>query len=116
MRKITNYKIEKESINDMCKARRFNPCLEITFRDKTGQHTHKLSAGHSDNLFVYREWNETYILSQNNNLGYIGFEVFIGSEKKGDVFLQGDQVNEVLGRDDLAPFTIIRRLREYVNP
>jgi hypothetical protein len=48
-------------------------------------------------------------LSLNNCLGYAGLEVFKGEDVIGDVFLQGDQVAEILGRSDVAPFTIIRR-------
>jgi hypothetical protein len=116
MRKITNFNIAKESLEDMCKARSFNPCLEITFRDKRGQHTHKISAGYNDEIHVYREHRKTFILTQNQCLGYVGLDVFNGAESVGDIFLQGDNVIETLGSDDLSPFTIIRRLKDYVYP
>ena len=114
MRRITSYCINKESFEDMLNAKRFNPCLEITFRDRTGEHIHKISAGYSDDIRVYRNSGETFVLSQNCRLGYVGLEVFGGSEKSADIFLEAHQVSEVLGRQDLAPFTIIRRLREYI--
>lgn len=114
MRRVKNYDIRKESYKDMHEAGRYNPCLEITFRDKTGIHTHKISAGHSDDIEVYREFDETYVLAQNRSLGYVGLEIFSGADTAGDMFLQGDSVNEVLGRDDLAPFTIVRRMRKYI--
>ena len=65
MRKIYNYRINKESFWETLHAKRFNPCLEITYRDRSGKHTHKLSAGYGDVLDVYREGTETYILSTN---------------------------------------------------
>ena len=65
MRKIHNFSISKESTDEMIKAGRFNPCLEITFRDRSGKHTHKLSAGYGDYRDVYREGPETYVLSSN---------------------------------------------------
>jgi hypothetical protein len=114
MRGVTNYQVQKESFDDMHSSGRFNPSLEVTFRDKTGIHTHKISAGHSDDIDVYRESRETYVLSRNLSLGYVGLEVFTGADAVGDMFLQGDQVDEILGRDDLAPFTIIKRMREYI--
>ena len=89
--------------------------MEITFRDRHGQHTHKLSAGTGDVLHVYRKAGQTFVLSLNRSLGYVGLEVFDGAHRVGDVFLQGGQVTEVLGRDDLAPFTIIRRLVELIG-
>ena len=136
MRRINNYSINKESTEDMINAGRFNPCLQITFRDKTGKHTHKLSAGYGDSLDVYREGAETFVLSANSRLGYIGLEVFEGADKAGNIFIEEHQVKEVLGRDNLvtvvgstayvaevkevlgrdnlAPLTIIKRLKNYV--
>ena len=52
------------------------PALKSLFRDRSGQHTHKLSAGSDDDLDVYREGPETYILTTNPRLGYVGLEVF----------------------------------------
>ena len=115
MRRIHNYQIRKESFEDMCKTGRYNRSLEITFRDKTGVHTHKLSAGHSDVLDVYRDGTETYVLSHNESLGYFGLEVFEGSQKTGDMFVESHQVKDILGRDDLASFNAIKRMREYIQ-
>ena len=115
MQKVNNYKIAKESFEDMNKARRWHPCLEITFRDKTGIHTHKLNSGYQDDIHVYREHGITFILTNNSYLGYVGFEVFNGSEQADDLFLEYHNLIEVLGRCDLAPFTMVRRLREYVD-
>ena len=106
MRRVTSYSIEKESFKDMIEARRFNPCLEISFRDRKGKHTQKLSAG--------REGEHTFVLCQNPRLGYIGLEVFVGEEQTGNIFIEQHQVIEVLGRHELVPHTIIRRLKEYV--
>ena len=114
MRKVKKYTISKESFEDMCKAKRFNPCLKITFRDKNGIHHHKLSAGYDDDIYVYREHQQTFILTQNPRLGYVGLEVFEGHVKSGDIFLEALQVIEVLARDGLAPFTMIGRLRNYL--
>lgn len=116
MRRIKNYNISKESFDDMCRAKRFNQCLEITFRDKIGKHTHKISAGYSDDINVYRKYDETFVLSQNTRLGYVGLEIFKGNSQTGDIFLENESMMTILGRDDLAPFTIIRRLMKYINP
>ncbi|MBC8438498.1 MAG: hypothetical protein H8D87_02290 [Deltaproteobacteria bacterium] len=114
MRRINNFRINKESIDAMIKAGRFNPCLEITFRDRSGQYTHKVSAGYSDDIDVYREGKETYVLSTSSRLGYIGLEVFESDEQTGSIFLESHQVKEVLGREDLVPFNAIKRLLEHV--
>ncbi|WP_083927818.1 hypothetical protein [Desulfobacter curvatus] len=55
MRRIQNYSISKESTEDMIRAKRFNPSLEITFRDRSGQHKHKLSAGYGDDCVPRRQ-------------------------------------------------------------
>ncbi len=116
MEKITNYQINKESFEAMRKAQRYNPALEICFRDSSGEHIQTLSAGYDDDLHVYREAGETYVLSLNTRLGYAGLQVFDGSDVAGEIFLQESQVEETIGHLDYAPYTIIRRLREYVNP
>jgi hypothetical protein len=54
MRRAKNFTITKESLKDQVKGRRFNPCLEITFRDRAGLHRHKISAGYSDELHVFK--------------------------------------------------------------
>ena len=114
MRRIHNYSIGKESIEDMINGGRFNPCLEIYFWDRTGSHTHKLGAGYEDVLDVYREGLQTYVLSHNNSLGYMGLEIFKGSVVIGEMFVEGHEVKETLGSERLAPFTIIKRLRRFI--
>ena len=114
MRRYYGHTFAKESTEDMIAAGRYSPCIEITFHDRWGRHTHKLGAGTSDVIHVYREGGETLVLSVNDPLGYVGLEVFRGRDRVGEIFFQGDQLTEVLGRNDLAPFTMIRRLLEYI--
>ena len=114
MRRIHNYRISKEDFWEMLHAKRYNPCLVITFKDKSGNHKHKLSAGYQDDIDVYREGKETFVLSRNPRLDYVGLEVFDGSEQQGSIFLQGDQVKEVLGAGKLSPFNTIKRLMEHI--
>jgi hypothetical protein len=114
MRRINQYIIRKENLFEMLHARRHHPCLEITYRDRTGEYPHKISAGYGDDLDVYREGPVTYILTRNPNLGYIGLEMYEGPDKIGEVFVEAERVTEILGRNDLAPFNIIKRLREYI--
>jgi len=109
MRRV-DYRIVKESYEDMIKAGRWHPSLEIIFRDKNGTHKHKIGAGHNDEVYAFREAGETFILSQNTGLGYISLEVFKGEEQTGDIFIDSYHVKETVGRDDLSPYTIIRRL------
>lgn len=115
MKSVKNYSIKKEPIDEMIASGRFNPSLEIVFQDRCGTHRHKLFAGYSDDIHVYREAGLTCILSINNRIGYIGLEVFDGSQPAGDIFLQGGQILETLGRNDLSPFTIIRRLMVFIG-
>lgn len=115
MRRVRRFTICKETHADMLHAGRYNPCLEITYRDRSGRHTHKLSAGYWDDIDVYRDGSETYVLTGNPKLGYIGLEVFEGPDKTGEIFVQEEQVKDVLGRDDLAPFNAIKRLREHIT-
>ena len=115
MKRVKNFSITKESFEEMNNSGRFNPCLKITFRDRLGQHTHYLFSGYEDNICMYREAGLTYVLSTNERIGYVGLQVFDGENPAGDVFFQGDHVIEILGKKPLAPFTIIRRLMEYIG-
>tara|TARA_B100000614_G_C14545845_1_gene492054 strand:+ start:1278 stop:1625 length:348 start_codon:yes stop_codon:yes gene_type:complete len=115
MRRIWKFSIDNETIEDMIKAGRYTPCLCITFQDRSGKHTHNLSAGSDDVLDVYREGSGTYVLATNCHLEYLGLEVFEGAEKLGSIFLQGHQVKDVLGRESCAPFNVIKRLRDYIQ-
>jgi hypothetical protein len=114
MRRINNYRIFKETTEEMIAGGRYNRSLMITFVDRSGRHTHNLGSGYADEIHVYRNADLTSVLSVNERLGYVGLEVFNGENAVGDVFLQGDQVGETLGRSDLTPFTIIRRLMELI--
>jgi len=114
MRKILNYRISKEDFWEMLHARRHTPCLVITFKDRSGSHKHKLSAGYQDDIDVYREGKETFVLSRNPRVDYVGLEVFEGAEKQGEIFLQGDQVKEVLGTEIISPFNAIKRMLEHI--
>jgi len=113
MHRVNNYSISKESLEDMIGSGRFNPSLEITFQDKPGRH--KLGAGYGDDVEVYREGTETFILYTNDMLGYLGLEVFEGTEKQGDIFLEEYELKDVLGSENIAPFNVIRYLMEYIT-
>ena len=114
MRRV-KFRLTKESFEDMIEAGRLHPSLEIIFRDKVGNHRHKIGAGHSDQIYAFREYGETFILSQNENLGYISLEIFKGHEQTGDIFIDSHQVEDTIGKSDLAPCTIIRRLLPYMG-
>ena len=114
MRHIKHYSISKESTDDMVEAGRFNPSLEITFQDSTGHHTHKISAGYGDEIGVYQENNETYVISQSPGLSYVGLQVFAGPDIIGEAFVADHEMSAVFGETDPPEHTLIQRLREYI--
>lgn len=114
MRRV-DYELQRESYEDMLAAGRYNKALEIVFRDKSGEHPHKLDAGRMDDIDVYRHGKETFVLTRNFGLGYVGLEVFEGEYENGTIFLQNDsEIQEIVGSLDLAPYTIIRRMAQYI--
>lgn len=114
MRKVKNFAIAKESLEDQVNGKRYHPCLEITFRDKIGPHRHKISAGCSDEIYVFRDHDHTFVLSFNPKLGYVGLEAFQGDEKLNDAFLCGSEMLAAFGEDDLEPSRMIRILQEWL--
>jgi hypothetical protein len=92
--------------------------LKVRFRDRLGIHKGKISAGGNDDVYVYREGTETYVLSMNRSLGYVGLQVWNenGEGFEDIIFLQYDyEVDEILGRNgiDKSPTWIARVLSNY---
>ncbi len=114
MQHVKNYTIGKESIDDMITVGRFNPSLEITFQDSTGRHTHKISAGYGDEIGVYQDNDETYVISQSPGLSYVGLQVFVGPDIIGEIFVSDHEMAAVIGETDPPEHTLIQRLREYI--
>jgi hypothetical protein len=114
MRRSKNFTITKESLEEQVKDMRYHPCLEITFRDRIGRHKHKISAGYSDEIHVFRNHGETLVLSFNPGLGYAGLEAFQGDERINDVYLSGSEMLAAFGEDDLEPARMIGILQEWL--
>jgi hypothetical protein len=114
MRRAKRFKIMKESLEDQVKGKRFNPCLEIVFRDRTGLHRHKISAGYSDEIHVFKNHGMNMVLSYNLKLGYVGLEAFQGGERVNDVFLCGSEMLAALGEDDLKPEKMAHILTDWL--
>ncbi|RJR10339.1 hypothetical protein C4588_03325 [Candidatus Parcubacteria bacterium] len=114
MKKMKRYTIRKESLEDQIAARRVNPSLELCFRDARGLHTHKISAGFSDEINVYKEDGLTFVLCHHPRLGYAGLEVFDGKESVCDVFVHGEELDYVMGPRELSPAQMIRRLKDLL--
>ena len=118
MRTIKDFKLQNETFEDQRKAGRYNPALELIFRDKKGFHTVKIGAGTSDRIYVFREDWETIVLSINSGLNYAGIEVFNGREHLGEKFVQYDyEIQEYLGIkdvDDLTEINVAKRLYNHI--
>lgn len=113
MRRV-DFSIRKESIEDQLSAGRFNPCLEITFRDIKGIHVHTIGAGFDDELYVFREKGETLVVSHNPKLGYIGMEAFRGGDTVGVVFFQGDEYENFIQDKNGSFPAMVRQMSELL--
>lgn len=117
MRRV-GFQAKKETYEEQRAAGRYNPGLVVLFRDRTGNHRVHIGAGYSDNIEVYREGDETFILSKNYRLGYVGLEIFQGSRQVGEMFLQNSQdIDEILGPKglDLADHNIVKRMAQWLE-
>ena len=114
MQRAKNFTITKEDLEEQIRDGRYNPCLEITFRDEAGRHKHKISAGYSDEIHVFRHYGETLVLSFNPRLGYAGLEAFQGDDKINDVFLCGSEMLAAFREDDLEPARMAGILYEWI--
>lgn len=102
-----------------------NPHYNILVKYGRGVLELETGSGSSDDVYVYREGDEFYVLSVNTHLPYVGLEIFnfhdVGAngyigKPRGDVFGQEEQVYDLLGPrgTDLAPATMVRKLSEYI--
>ena len=112
--KTHSWKTQLESWEDMNEAGRFNPSLELVFKDKAGKHTVKIGSGRSDYLDLYRDGKHTYLLSRNYGLDYVSLDIFEGNNHLGDVFVESHQMKDYGVNVDMAPYNIIKRLAEYI--
>jgi hypothetical protein len=121
--RIISYQKRYESEESQRKAGRYNPAYVISYRTKHGRRSRIIGAGSQDHLDVVKEGDETFVVTRNYGLNYVGLEVFDDrfpgpDGKVGDVFAQNDwEVEEYLGKRglDLTAHTIARRLSEYVS-
>ena len=116
MKTVHNYTIRKESWESQSKAGRYNPATEIEFRDKAGKHAVILSAGSSDDIHILRDNDGTYAVSINRRFGYVGLQVLTGELSGRDMFLDGDNAVEVLGKDfeDRSPIWLAKAMLQYI--
>lgn len=112
-----NIRLLEESWESQREAGRYNPATQAHFRAGRKSHALTLNAGTSDRLAFFREGEYFIVLSSNWNLHYIGLQVYNTKECdcEEDIFLSGDQVDEMLGKDafDLADITLAKRLFNY---
>lgn len=102
-----------------------HPHYNIVVKYGRGEIELENGSGSTDDVYVYREGDEFYVLCVNPGLPYVGLEIFnfhdVNSEgyikqPRGEVFGQEGQVYDLLGPSgtDLAPATMVRRLSEYI--
>lgn len=112
-----SYSIFHEPWAEAWKAKRHNRALVLSFRDAKGKHRVVLDSGESDQIDVFREFDQTIILSTNSKYGYAGLQVFQGEKEEGSFFIQNySELEDILGKRclDLEPITIAKKLMEYV--
>ena len=103
MRTIHNYTIERESFEKQQAAQRYHAGLELTYRDKGGNHTVAISASYTDDISVFREGGDTIVLVTNFSLNYAGIEIYRDGNLAGEMFLQSDyDIKETIGVDDIG--------------
>ena len=116
MRTVHSWQTEEESYESQREAGRYNPSLELTFRDKKGIHKGVLGAGRSDSIYVHRDGDQTYVLSMNTPLGYVGLQAWREDSFDDIVVLQDESdIEETLGKDglDKSPIWITKVLSQW---
>lgn len=116
MRTLHTYTVDRESWESMNAAGRYNPAWELTYSLPGGElHTVTLGAGSSDALAVFHEAGRVYVVTSNDGLGYVGLQVFEGSEEVAETFMdsgQGDTTDYIL---ELTPIWQAKRLADWTD-
>lgn len=116
MRTIHNWTTEEEDYESQRAAGRYNPALVLKFRDKEGVHEGIIASGHSDDIYVHREGDQTYVQSINHRLGYVGLQVWRGDKFDDVIFIQNEsEVEDILGKGglDKSPIWITKVLSNW---
>jgi hypothetical protein len=80
-------------------------------------HEHEYGAGSSDDVSVFGDGHDAFLMSRNVGMGYCGLEVYVDGDKHigREVFIQN--ADEDLGDnwDDLEDAQLLDLLLEYVT-
>lgn len=108
MRKLNGYRIGR-----IRQEGHYNDSLTLVYDNNTMV----LSCGTNDDLYLYHDAENIYVMAMNHGLEYISLEVFSKADYKhtGDVFLQthDDDTLSWMLEGSRYP-TIIRNLLEYI--
>ena len=110
MRTLHHWRLVQETWNEQRDAGRFNPGLQIHI----GTLHLPIGAGSSDDVHLFQEDGEYYVLSVNTGLQYVGLQIFSATGELLDYsFLDTEyQIAENVGNiDALTPMTICKRLQ-----
>jgi len=109
MRTIKDYTTEPEPYDEQRKAGRYNPAIKLT---AAGQCV-TIGAGWRDELDVFEESGELYVLSRNPGLGYAGLEVFRDGDTVADTFTDTGQLADYI--NGLSPIWAAKRLQNWTD-
>ena len=102
MRRVKKYTLEREPFR--------RPLL--IYRDRTGKHSVEVNAGKLEKIEVFREGENTYVLSWNQAAGYVGVQVFRGQEELGEVVQNKRGLESLIGRTGayIPPLLIVKTM------
>jgi hypothetical protein len=100
MKRASNYRIEKESLERQKQGRRYNPGVEL----HVGSKWWPLPCGYADDITVFEEQGGYYVLSMHSGLGYVGLtwcddRACCGKDEPDNVFVQSEPESFFDGRD-----------------
>ena len=116
MKEFLDYTIRKEDLNTQHGAGRYNPALEIVYTIDNVKYINTLSAGYRDDINVYlnKQTDSLYVLTENSGLEYMGLEIFNKGENCGDVFLNSSDLETDFDLFDMSNIDKIDYLENYI--
>jgi hypothetical protein len=106
--KLDEYELDRETWDEQREAGRYHPATVVIWRG----HRHAIGAGSSDDVDLFEEGGELFVLSRHRGLSYAGLEVFRDGQLVRDTFTQdGDGLADYL--NELTPIYAAKRLGEW---
>lgn len=104
---LNSYHWDRETIEEQSASKRYTPAQVVVWKG----HRHAIGAGTADDVDLFTEGGELYVLSRHRGLGYAGLQIFRDGEEIADTFTDAEVAGEYI--NGLSAIYAAKRLADY---